>query len=274
MEDAPGRDMSAEPPVVVKLGGSVITRKQSAARIRQKVLARLASEMVGPGPPRILLHGAGSFGHPGAVRWKLAQPPDESEGARARLRGASIVAAEVRRLHASVLAALVHAGAVPFSLPPAALATNRAGALEKLEIAPFQTVLDRGGLPVAFGDVVPDSRWGFSILSADTLAVELGRRLGAGRVVFVSDVPGVFERFDGGRGRIVESVTPSLVEGIRPPPGNQDVTRGIRGKLEAMLAIADAGADAGLISGLTDGALARAIRGEAVYGSWSRARRS
>jgi isopentenyl phosphate kinase len=266
--------MSVDRLVVVKFGGSVITRKQSAARVRQKVLARLAEEVSVAGPPRIVLHGAGSFGHPGAVRWKLAEPPTGSVPPRSRARGAAIVASEVRRLHGSVLGALVHAGASPFSLPAAALATNKAGRLDRLEIGPFQGVLDRGGTPVSFGDVVPDSEWGFSILSADTLAVELSRRLAARRVVFVSDVPGVFERYDDGRGRIVEEVTPELVARIPAPSGDRDVTGGIRGKLEAMLAISNAGADAGLISGLTDGALARAIRGEAVYGSWSRARHS
>jgi isopentenyl phosphate kinase len=266
--------MTGERPVVVKLGGSVITRKQNEARVREKILARLAEELSVAGPPRVVLHGAGSFGHPGAVRWKLAEPPAASATTRSRARGAAIVAAEVRRLHRSVLAALVHAGASPFSLPAAALATNRAGRLDHLDIGPFQTVLDRGAVPVSFGDVVPDIEWGFSVLSADVIAVELSRRLSAHRVVFVSDVPGVFERYDGGRGRIVEEITPELVARIPAPSGKRDVTGGIRGKLEAMLAISNAGADAGLISGLTDGALARAIRGEAVYGSWSRARRS
>jgi isopentenyl phosphate kinase len=62
------------------------------------------------------------------------------------------------------------------------------------------------------------------------------------------------------------------VERLRPGSGAPDVTGGIRAKAEAMLAIAHAGVDAGLISGLTDGGLSRALRGEMVYGSWARAR--
>jgi isopentenyl phosphate kinase len=260
--------------VVVKLGGSVITRKQGEARIRSKVLHRLATELVVDGPPRIVLHGAGSFGHPGAARWELASPPSSGSPVHGRARGAAIVASEVRKLHVAVLKALVEAGGTPFSLPAAGLAANRAGKLARLDAMPFRDALPRGVTPVSFGDVVPDELWGFSILSADTIAVELARVLGARRVIFVSDVPGVFEKFDGGRGRIHEELLPAVVSGLTPPPGHRDVTGGIRGKVEAMLAIAEGGADAGLISGLTDGALARAIRGEAVYGSWARARSS
>ena len=44
----------------------MLTRKRQAARLRPKVLHRLASELAAPGhPPFVLLHGAGSFGHPG-----------------------------------------------------------------------------------------------------------------------------------------------------------------------------------------------------------------
>ncbi|MCI4344272.1 MAG: isopentenyl phosphate kinase family protein [Thermoplasmata archaeon] len=264
--------MTGEPPVVIKLGGSVITRKQGAARVRPKVLGRLAEELVVDGPPRIVLHGAGSFGHPGAARWGLASPPNEKAPGRDRSRGAAIVSAEVRKLHSTVLKAMVDAGGSPFSLPAAGLAANQGGRLARFEPSPFREALALGAMPVSFGDVVLDESWGFSILSADTIAVELARALHARSVVFVSDVPGVFERFDGGRGRIIERLTPSVVGDLSPAAGDRDVTGGIRGKVEAMLAIAELGADAGLISGLTDGALARAIRGEAVYGSWARAR--
>jgi len=267
-------DERSEPPVIVKLGGSIITRKREVERLRPKILARLARELTESAShqPLLVLHGAGGFGHPGATRWHLAQPPEGTGTGRARLRGASIVAAEVRRLHGKVLMALIEAGSNPISLPAATLAENRAGALAAFDPAPFERALRAGGMPVSFGDVVPDGAWGFSILSADTIAVELARRLGARRVVFVSDVPGILGPPSGGRRRVVPEVTEELAQGLGPA-GGSDVTGGIAGKARAMLAIAAAGADAGLISGLSDGALPRAIRGESVYGSWAKAAR-
>jgi len=262
-----------EGPVLVKLGGSLLTRKGEVEKLRPKVLARLAEELAEGAPPRcVVLHGAGSFGHPGAARFGLARAPDPSHPAAERVRGAAIVSAEVRRLHLAVLRELVRAGLAPWSIPPASVAQNRTGALATFDSRPFAAALDRGQLPVAFGDVVPDDGWGFSILSADTIAVELARSLRASRVVFATDVPGVLEGPGGGRRTVVPIVDEVLLARLRPGEGATDVTGGIRAKLVAMLAIARGGADAGLISGLTDGAVSRAVRGEAVYGSWAHAR--
>jgi isopentenyl phosphate kinase len=256
---------------IVKLGGSVVTRKQREERVRPKVLARLARELTTSDGPLVILHGAGSFGHPGAVRFGLAHAPQKGISADQRKRGAAIVSTEVRRLHLAVLRELVRSGGRPWSIPPAALAWNRQGRLESLETRGFQEAIDGGMTPVSFGDVVPDRDWGHSILSADNIAVELVRHLAPRRVVFVSDVPGIYDPEAGARPKVIPELTEALVGRLSGRTAGPDVTGGIRGKAEAMLEIARLGADAGLISGLTDGALSRALRGEPVYGSWCRA---
>ncbi|MGD0250121.1 MAG: isopentenyl phosphate kinase [Thermoplasmata archaeon] len=263
---------STRPLVVVKLGGSVITRKKEVERLRPKVVDRLAHELARAGDAQlVVLHGAGSFGHPGARRFGLARAPETGGSPDHRARGAAIVASEVRRLHVLVLRALVHAGISAASVPVATHARNRSGRLAAFDESPFVDALLRGMVPVSFGDVVPDDEWGSSILSADTIATVLAARLHPQRVVFVSDVVGILERPTGGKRPVIAEVTDAVVAALRPASGAPDVTGGIRGKAEAMRAIARAGTDAGLISGLTDGALQRAIRGEAVYGSWAHA---
>ncbi|MCI4323284.1 MAG: isopentenyl phosphate kinase family protein [Thermoplasmata archaeon] len=259
-------------PNVVKLGGSVLTRKREERRLRPKVLARLAREVeVGRGEtPLVLLHGAGSFGHIGARKYGLAGPPTSPEDRGRRVRGAVRVAAMVRELHQHVLETLVAEGVPAWSIPPSPVARNRDGGLEELGVRPFQEALRRNLVPVSFGDVVEDAGWGFSILSADTLAVRLASELTARRVIFVSDVPGVLERAIGspGRPKIVPRLDRSTLDHLLPGAGAPDVTGGIRGKVSALLAIADGGVDAGIISGLQHGALSRSLRGEHVYGSW------
>lgn len=263
------------PIVIVKLGGSVITRKREIEKLRPKVLARLAREVAEVRDRRVvLLHGAGSFGHPGAKRFGLARAPAEAVAAAERVRGAAIVAAEVRRLHLAVIRELVHAGGVPLSVPMSTHARNRAGELVHLDPSPIVDGLEGGFLPVSFGDVVPDEAWGSSILSADTIALALVPALGAERVVFVSDVEGILEGPPGRKRSVVRAISAETVASLRPASGVPDVTGGIRGKATAMLAIAAAGADAGLISGLSDGAVSRAIRGGMEFGSWARARSS
>jgi isopentenyl phosphate kinase len=265
---------AARPLRVVKLGGSVITRKREVERVRPKALARLAAEIASVRDADVIvLHGAGSFGHPGAKRFGLAAPPATGASARIRARGAAIVAAEVRRLHLLVLRALVDAGGSPASVPMATHATNREGRLAALDGAPLRAALDGGRSPVSFGDVVPDTAWGSSILSADTIALEIARTMHPDRVVFVSDVPGIYDGPPVGRRRILPELTPNIVDRLRRSAAGPDVTGGIRGKADAMLAIAGAGVDAVLISGLSDGATARALGGATVHGSWAHARR-
>lgn len=270
-DGVPGRPPSFQGPSIIKLGGSVITQKRGVARLRPKVLRRLAEEIASADHPVVVLHGAGSFGHPAAKRFGLAEPPSRPGPDLQRARGAAIVSAEVRRLHDAVLASILDAGSRPWSVPASTFATQSQGRLSTFNESPVRAALALELAPVSFGDVVPDSDWGFSILSGDTIAVELARRLPARRVLFVSDVEGVYAPASAGRQSVLPLVTRDVVAGLSHRAGGPDVTGGIRGKAEAMVAIAENGCDAGLISGLTDGALSRALKGEPVYGSWSKA---
>lgn len=267
-----GSQADQRPLAVIKLGGSVLTRKRETEKLRPKVLARLSEEIAGVTTHRlILLHGAGGFGHPGAARFALAQAPSAEHPASERARGASIVSAEVRRLHLAVLRALLGAGARPWSVPMAGHCAQSEGRLSSLDVAGVSAAIVRGQLPVSFGDVVPDAAWGTSILSADTLALALARALRPERVLFVSDVPGIYAPGGTGRRSVIREITRPVVASLAPPARAVDVTGGIRGKAEAMLAIAALGVDAGLISGLSDGAISRALRGKGEDGSWAHA---
>jgi isopentenyl phosphate kinase len=259
-------------PTIVKLGGSVITRKREIERVRPKVLQRLGVELGRLSLPGglIVLHGAGSFGHPGARRFGLARPPEPGTRPETRRRGGAIVAREVRRLHGEVLRSLIDGGAPAFSAPPNVLARNREGRLASFAEETFRRALSEGWVPVSFGDVVPDDAWGLSILSADTLALELGRRLGARRVVFVSDVPGILPAVVSGRPIPIARWTGEDQARLTPVPGAPDVTGGIRAKGRVMLDLAAAGVPAGIVSGLHPGAAGLAVGGDDLpFGTWA-----
>ncbi len=268
--------MSAASPVplVVKLGGSVLTRKGEDRRARPKVIQRLASELaegLRESPqPLLLVHGAGSFGHPAALKYRLSQAPSKEGAGAGRARGAALTAWGVRELHQSVLRALLDVGLPVFSVPPFPMMENRQGRFAGLSLAPFERILAGGGIPVTFGDVVLDEGWGFAILSGDTLVGELARGVGSRRALFVSDVPGVLEDRRPGPMRIVRTLSDGTVESLTPTPGVPDVTGGLRGKVSVMLDLARQGVSCGLISGLTPGLVSRALQGEEVYGSWAR----
>ena len=107
---------------------------------------------------------------------------------------------------------------------------NRSGALATLDAERFTDALGAGVSPVSFGDVVRDDAWGFSILSADTIARKLAGELPVVRVLFVSDVGGVFEPGATGRRVAVPVVTRELVERLRPDTGGRRRHRGDPGE--------------------------------------------
>ncbi len=257
-------------PVIVKLGGSVITRKSEESTLRPKVLTRLAQELLSGWssagrPPMVVVHGAGSFGHPWAKKWALNAPPPGPRGQRGR--GVAVTSYQVRVLHNRVLKALLESGIPALSLPPSSVGTNHEGKLERLDLGPVRDATTHGMVPVTMGDVVPDSAWEFSILSGDTLMLELARALHPGRAIFVSDVDGLLDPTN--HRKVMPKITEANVRSLSPTGKVDDVTGGIVGKARCMLEIGHLGVRTGLVNGLREGVLESALGGSERSGSWT-----
>ena len=98
-------------------------------------------------------------------------------------------------------------------------------------------MLALGMVPVIHGDVVMDLSQGACIVSGDQLVRYLAVGLKINRVGLATDVPGVL---DGG------SVVPKITRGTMPElhigsSTHTDVTGGMKGKIDELLGLADAG---------------------------------
>jgi isopentenyl phosphate kinase len=82
-----------------------------------------------------------------------------------------------------------------------------------------------------------DTVRGASIVSGDQLVSSLARALSPDRVGLATDVPGVL----GGDGTVVGRIRRGEGKGLVAGSRNTDVTGGMEGKLEELLALADAG---------------------------------
>ena len=257
---------SGVPIKIVKLGGSVITKKGASEGVAEaEVLARLAREVMAAGGETIVLHGAGSFGHPGALKYGLKA----GLAAKGSLQGAAEVRASVARLNGRVMEALRDAGAAPWPLPPSSIATMREGALKKIDWEIFDAALGRGLVPVSHGDVVLDDTLGVSVLSADDIAVALSRHLHPTLVVFAVDVDGVFDRDPGEDGAaLIQRLKASDKVAIPEGTGKAaDVTGAMAGKLKAAQAIAFGGARVRIVNGQVPGRVEDALSGKDVTGT-------
>ncbi|MDW5563006.1 MAG: isopentenyl phosphate kinase [Methanomassiliicoccus sp.] len=251
--------------LLVKLGGSVITDKMNYRVLREGILKRLAEEIAGSGETTVVVHGAGSFGHVVAAKHRIQNGYEDAS----QLMGAAQVLEDVRVLNLAVTSALVRSGVPAVSLPPSALVRLSGGVLESLDVDAFRRYLALGIAPVTFGDVALDVKRGFGICSGDQLMEVLARELSPRRIIFCSDVDGVFSsdpRCDPSA-RMYEVVDRSVLDALPRTQHCADVTGSIYGKIETMLRIAAHGGGSMVINGMVPGRLAAAMRGEEVVGT-------
>lgn len=250
--------------VFVKLGGSLITEKTQEATPRTDVIRRLAAELraardARPGLRLLLGHGSGSFGHVVAQRYHVQSGCTD-------WRGYAETGAVAQRLNRLVTDALLEAGVPAVSLQPSASARTRAGELLELAVQPVQTLLERGLVPLVYGDVALDDAWGSTIISTEVQFVYLARRLRPQRMLLVGEVAGVYSA-DPRRDlaarliAVIEAHHAEQLEGMLSGSYAVDVTGGMRSKVQLMLTLFDylPALRVCLLSGLQPGLLQRAL---------------
>lgn len=258
--------------VIVKLGGSVITYKDSQTpRARDNVIKRLAreaGEILNKGYKLIIVHGAGSFGHPLAKKHQLHKGMQTDE----QKKGYSQTVANMLELNGIIVRELIECGVRAVGLPPHAFTMQSAGKFKGFDCAVIEGYLRLGLVPVLFGDGVLDDQWGCSILSGDVIVPYLAKKLKTQRVVFLSDVDGIFDsdpKLDKNAGRIQEITNKNLKQVLRilgnsAGRGNRaDVTGEMQGKI---LAIKErlSGIEIYVTNGLKKERLIKAVEGDEV----------
>lgn len=214
---------------VLKLGGSVVTDKDSPETIDEGNLRRAADALAAADDDLVVVHGGGSFGHHHAAEHGVSTTDGTNDaGAVRAIHGA------MRDLNAVVVDALADAGspAVPVH-PFSTAARTRDGELE-LPTDQVATMLGEGLLPVLHGDVVAHEGAGATVLSGDELVVALASGLAADRVGVCSAVPGVYDT----DGDVLEHVG-SFEEVADALGGSEatDVTGGMAAKVRELLAL-------------------------------------
>ena len=100
-----------------------------------------------------------------------------------------------------------------------------------------------GGVPVLHGDVVCDRVLGGCIVSGDQIVPYLAKKLGAEKVGIVTATGGVLSG-----GEIIPEITRENVSAVKfETSDNADVTGGMQGKVEELLALAESGTPSHII---------------------------
>jgi len=244
--------------VIVKFGGSVITDKSKPFSYRSDVVSALAEEIASSDERAVIVHGGGSFGHTVARQQGLS-----SEQAAQYAGAVSKTRAAMYELNGLVCRTLLESKLYPYSFSPFD-ALSKAG---KAAVSLWLRGLMKNGLtPVTFGDVSLTSS-GLKVMSGDTMVLELTRILGPERCVFALDVDGVYE---GGTRVILPELSPSKIKRMQVPLG-EDVTGGMKFKLDVAAKIASLGTKVSFVSGYRRNEFSKALKGLEFYGTVVRA---
>jgi len=250
--------------VIIKIGGSVITNKSSDKPVfRKSICLRLFEEIAMVKKKNnfdlILVHGAGSFGHPLAKKYRLNEGFVNSKTSR----GISLTKQSMLKLNNLVLNELIVTGLDACIVETSAVATTTNRRINTFNLESVSNLINKKIIPVLYGDVVIDTKKGISILSGDQTAVYLARKLGAKKVIFVSDVKGIYDRNpkEFTDARLIREVNASNLRSILSAMRNHnknDVTGEMKGKILA--AKQDlAGISTIIISGLIPNSLRGAL---------------
>lgn len=251
--------------ILVKIGGSLLTNKSGRgppryrAATAQRLLQELHDVVRRSREKVILVHGAGSFGHPLALRHRVGHRrimPGEFPAVVGGLRAA--VDALQRRFVATARRVGLDAVAAPAGL----LAFDTPRGLH-FDDALLQALLERGRVPVTGGDVILHERLGARILSGDELMYRLARTFRPRRVVWATNVPGVELA-----GHLVLELPPrGLAAALHRVAPGPDATGGMRGKLEWCQRLSEFGVPSLLIDGRSPDRFRRALQGETALGT-------
>jgi isopentenyl phosphate kinase len=259
--------------MILKLGGSVITRKESAFPIiNSNNLERICREISEAKPKKlVIVHGAGSFGHPHAKKYEISQEIKNQEDFQKKRLGYSLTQNSVKELNSRVCRHLVTYGVPAISLPPSSFILTRNKRIESADLSIVEKYLHMGWVPVLHGDVVLDldENIKMAVLSGDQLVKYLAEKLHPGNIILGSDVDGIYNRDPktDPQARLLPVV--KSLEDLESLQGARtvDVTGGMTGKLRELLELAERGIESKIINADQPGLLKKSLNGEKVKGT-------
>ncbi len=252
-------------PVLLKLGGSVLTDKEKEGTFRRGVASRLFADVAKAKVPTVILHGAGSFGHPTVARSGIGSAAIDP----GRADAVAQTFANLADLEGRVLAAATAAKLRPIPVPlHLGVRYDAADGISELPVGEIVDLLADGWTPILHGTLVRQPRFGWKVLGADRLMAELAGQLSPRLALFASDVDGVFSsdpKADPGA-TLMQQVSRHTAPAAQSGGAGWDVTGRMGGKLEHAFGVAEV-CPTLIVNGLERGRVLDALRGKPVVGT-------
>jgi isopentenyl phosphate kinase len=245
---------------LIKLGGSVATFKERPLAANIDAIGGISHALTRLDIPIIIVHGGGSFGHYWSVKYDMHTKPANYD-----VNGVSIVHESMIALNQIIVNSMIRAGLNPYGIPPSTLITGHKPIVTKIKqvCAMAQSKL----IPVTFGDIVYVEGGKYSILSGDALMTILARVLQPLRIIFATNVDGIYK----------DSLSKEIVHEIQVVDERKsikffktsgiDATGGMQRKVTEAFKIASHGIDVLMINGLVPERIIEAAQGTLKVGT-------
>jgi isopentenyl phosphate kinase len=238
---------------LIKLGGSVVTFKDRPLAANTRAIDGISRVLAQLDTPAIIVHGGGSFGHYWSVKYDMHTRPACYDA-----HGISVVHESMVALNQIIVNSMIRAGLNPYAIPPTTFTSGLKPIAAKIK--QVYSMAKSKVIPVTFGDVVHMERAEYFILSGDMLITILAKVLRPSRVVFATNVDGIYKD---GTGK--ELISEIRVEGKKSidffRASGTDVTGGMQRKVAEAFKIASSGMDVLMINGLVPQRIAEAVEG-------------
>ena len=259
--------------IILKIGGSILTNKDSAkSEVDAASLKRIASEIKSSldnsSKDLVIVHGAGSFGHPPAKKYRIGEEFDESEYPQKRIGFCEIQNA-VKKLNMLICEAFIEEGLPVIAVPASSFMTASNKRIVEGNLDSFKKYLAKGFIPVIYGDVVLDEDLEFCVISGDQLIQYLAKNLNPDMVVLGTDVDGVYSKNPKTHDDAIFFDRFSSLEDLDTLEGttNVDVTGGMVGKIKELLYLADLGIESKIINAEVEDNIFKVLENEDVKGT-------
>ena len=281
--------------IILKLGGSVITKKDlKESEVNYDNLNRIASEIKDALDNKsnvntqdadaddnnllsdglIIIHGAGSFGHPPAKKYNIGEPFTEEEYSEKRI-GFSKTQYCVKRLNTLVCDVLINHKIPCVSLQASSFITTKNKRINSFNLDLIERYLKEGFVPVIYGDVVLDDNLKIAVLSGDQILQFIAKNLDSQNsrfnkeVILGTDVAGVFTKNPKKYDDAEHIPKLSSLDEIKQfdSTTNIDVTGGMIGKIKELLELAEIGIESKIIDSNEPKTIFNALEGKKVKGT-------
>jgi len=251
--------------ILLKIGGSIITEKDvSEPKINTKNLRRICKEIAegyeDGSIKLIIVHGAGSYGHPIVKRTGI------HEGITRPEQVLSFAQTQVLQniLNSEVCQVLqeFHLPAIP--VQPSASAIMEKKRILSLNFEVIRDFLELSLIPVLFGVPAFDKTQKCSILSGDQLIVFLARKLNPQKIIFATNVDGILGKDQ----QLIEKITSDDFESIQDSfyeTSYDDVTGSMAGKISELKSLT--GLKSYIINGNKNDLIRNILKGKNVRGT-------